>query len=174
MKKCYCNFSILVKTGPPQPLCQIISEFLKLDPAGFSLKKTDFFRLFKTFLAKLFHLDCKEETWSGKTEKKLNLGRSRAVGAKIELWAKQWAPQDFFFNFLSRTNENKICSSAKKVFSKKCIFGRFTANWLFRLLLHLFFLVIKNKCSWNKSNSFLQKNHLLLYGQVKKIPFRPI
>ena len=58
--------------------------------------------------------------------------------------------------------------------SKKCHFGRFAANWLFGLLLRLIVLAIKNKSSENESNSFLQKNHLLFYGQVQKMPFRPI
>ena len=58
--------------------------------------------------------------------------------------------------------------------SKKCYFGRLAADWPFGMLLHLFFPAIKNKCSENESNSFLQKNHLLFYGQVQKMPFRPI
>ena len=58
--------------------------------------------------------------------------------------------------------------------SKKCHSGRLAADWLFGLLLRLIVLAIKNKCSENKSNSFLQKNHLLFYGQVQKMPFRPI
>merc|ERR1711963_768145 len=68
----------------------------------------------------------------------------------------------------------KCVVQRKRFFSKKCIFGRFTANWPFGLLLHLFFPAIKNKCSENESNSFLQKNYLLFYGQVQKMPFRPI
>ena len=58
--------------------------------------------------------------------------------------------------------------------SKKCHFGRLAADWPFGLLLRLIVLAIKNKCSENESNSFLQKNHLLFYGQVQKMPFRPI
>ena len=52
--------------------------------------------------------------------------------------------------------------------------GRLAADWPFGMLLHLFFPAIKNKCSENESNSFLQKNHLLFYGQVQKMPFRLI
>ena len=47
--------------------------------------------------------------------------------------------------------------------SKKCHFGRLTADWPFGMLLHLFFLGIKNKCSENESNSFLQKNYIAFY-----------
>ena len=42
------------------------------------------------------------------------------------------------------------------------------------MLLRLIVLAIKNKCSENESNSFLQKNYLLFYGQVQKMLFRPI
>ena len=58
--------------------------------------------------------------------------------------------------------------------SKKCHFGRFRADWPFGLLLPLVVSAIKKYCSENESNSFLQKNHLLFYGQVQKMPFRPI
>ena len=58
--------------------------------------------------------------------------------------------------------------------SKKCHFGRFVADWPFGLLLRLIVLAIKKKSLENKSNSFLQKNHLLFYGKVQKMPFRPI
>ena len=125
MKKCYCNFSILVKTGPPQPLCQIMSEFLKLDPAGFSLKKQTFFDFFKLFLAKLFHLDCKEEAWSGKTEKNWIWAVPGLSGQKSNFGLNNGRPRIFFSIFLFRTNKNKICSSAKKVFFKKMHFWPF-------------------------------------------------
>ena len=125
-------------------------------------------------MAKLFHLDCKREAWSGKNEKNWIWAVPGLSGQKSNFGLNNGRPRIFFSIFLFRTNENKICSSAKKVFSKKCIFGRFTANWPFGLLLHLFFPAIKNKYSENKSNSFLQKNHLLFYGHVQKMPFQPI
>ena len=48
------------------------------------------------------------------------------------------------------------------------------ADWPFGMLLRLIVSAIKNKCSENESNSFLQKNYLLFYGQIQKMPFRPI
>ena len=84
------------------------------------------------------------------------------------------APGFFFQFFCLEPTKIKFVVQRKRFFSKKCIFGRFTANWPFGLLLHLFFPAIKNKCSENESNSFLQKNHLLFYGQVQKMLFRPI
>jgi len=38
----------------------------------------------------------------------------------------------------------------------------------------LFFSAIKKQCSENKSNSFLQENHLLFYDQGNKILIRLI
>ena len=47
--------------------------------------------------------------------------------------------------------------------SKKCHFGWLAADCPFGLLLHLIVLAIKNKCSENESNSFLQKNYIAFY-----------
>ena len=84
------------------------------------------------------------------------------------------APGFFFQFFCLEPTKIKFVVQQKRFFSKKCIFGRFKANWPFGLLLHLSFPAIKNKWSENKSNSFLQKNHLLFYDQVQKMLFRPI
>ena len=86
------------------------------------LKKT---RLFSTFFGQTVSSRLQRRGLKGKNWKKLNLGCSRAVRAKIKLCAKQWAPQDFFSIFLFRTNKNKSCSSAKKVFFKKVHFWPF-------------------------------------------------
>ena len=101
MKKCYWDLAVLFETGLPESLCQILPESLKLDPAGFSFKMQTFFDFFWLFLCKIYILDCNKGAWSRKTKKKLNLGRSRAVWSKIELWAKRTTRWNFFFNFLA-------------------------------------------------------------------------
>ena len=147
MKKCYWDLAVLFETGLPESLCQILPESLKLDPAGFSFKMQTFFDFFLAFLCKIYILDCNKGAWSRKTKKNWIWAVPGLSGQKSNFGLNNGRPRIFFSIFLFRTNENKICSSEKKVFCQK--------NAFFGQKRHFFkkFILYKN-VQWPKTQFF--------------------